>query len=196
MFLYVIASGEFRKIGMASNIRGRLGSIACHNPLPVTLDYHHACPIDRVLRAEALAHEALATKKIRGEWFAVSKARAIAAVRNAISTALDEPQPKAATREDIRRQLMKRASAVRIAAGIKGGAPREYSVVEMELCLDAWVVPGKQAETLARAQAAVKRPVSYPTLWRWAKEFKWPERGSGKRPRLKMPKKRKRRRTK
>jgi len=70
MYVYVIADGEYVKIGVADDIRRRLSGLQMGNPRPLVLRYL----IPAFDRSEAFLiewklHQALSHAYIRGEWF-------------------------------------------------------------------------------------------------------------------------------
>lgn len=86
-FVYVISAGDVRhKIGMANDPEVRLRSLRTGVPDELTLI--HSVEVSHAQRAEAKAHQILAGKRIRGEWFDCSAEEAIAAVN---SVAADYP---------------------------------------------------------------------------------------------------------
>ncbi len=72
-----------RKIGISQNAHGRLGQLQV-GPDKLDLIAHYKRDTDDALMIERVAHRLLAKKWIRGEWFEVTDAEAIAAVKEAI----------------------------------------------------------------------------------------------------------------
>ncbi len=70
--LYVIACGDFRKIGLARKPRRRLATLQLANPHRITLERSVAVPEIGARYAESWAHAKLAHAHERGEWFAVA----------------------------------------------------------------------------------------------------------------------------
>ena len=100
----------------------------------------------------------------------------------------------------------KKSSAVMMKAkrksGMLGGAKPRFTREDWDRAREVWRFAKTQPEFTLMVKEALGKPMSYATAFRRSKGDEktrrppWPERGSGKRPRLKMPKKRKRRRTK
>lgn len=74
----------FLKIGCTTNIRSRITQLQSATPFEARCAYllcpHHP---SYVLEIEKRAHDALADKRLRGEWFEVDLVHAIEAVRGA-----------------------------------------------------------------------------------------------------------------
>lgn len=86
-FVYLISAGGGRhKIGRATNPRARLQSLQCG--VPDDLALIHTVEVGAMARAEAAAHERFRLARLRGEWFDVQEAEAIAALNE---IALDFP---------------------------------------------------------------------------------------------------------
>lgn len=81
-FVYVI-SGRYQKIGHSRNPKGRLAGFKTASPYPLTLSFELECYMAE--RAERLAHQQLAHKRLAGEWFDVSAEDAILAVKDAVA---------------------------------------------------------------------------------------------------------------
>ena len=71
VWLYVMSSGDFTKIGLATDVLYRLSGLTGSTPYEVVL--HNAYRVPRVLsrRAEAYCHAKIQRWHHRGEWFAV-----------------------------------------------------------------------------------------------------------------------------
>lgn len=91
-YIYVLRAGSFCKVGYSRNIALRLAEIRCGCPLEVRLTAQFPVPDKKALAVELAAHKILQDKRIRGEWFKVSKTTARAAVDAAFRTVLPELQ--------------------------------------------------------------------------------------------------------
>lgn len=85
-FLYVIGSDAGpQKIGIASNVKSRLGGLQTSNHLRLAIASKEPIEPENARLAEARAHSLLANRRLAGEWFSVSPEDAAAAVRQAIA---------------------------------------------------------------------------------------------------------------
>ena len=70
-YLYVIVCQDFFKIGVANNVEDRLAQMSTGNPFPLyvacAFEFQNAEPVEKSL------HQKFASKKIRGEWFNLTK---------------------------------------------------------------------------------------------------------------------------
>jgi hypothetical protein len=69
--LYFIRSGDFLKIGLATDVRRRLAHFQLHNPHPIWLDAFRTVPRPLARYVEAQTHAALAEFSLGREWFKV-----------------------------------------------------------------------------------------------------------------------------
>ena len=82
--LYVIGAEDGPlKIGISTDVGGRLAALQSHSPHALVA-HHQAQPGDARL-VERVAHQLLAAKRVRGEWFDVSIDDAVAAINQAIA---------------------------------------------------------------------------------------------------------------
>ncbi len=88
MHIYVIACGEYRKVGSAANVDSRKRAMAIGCPHPLVIEFTAPCPIPEVSRAEYGAHWLLALKWHFGEWFSATREEAVDAVEKAIAWAI------------------------------------------------------------------------------------------------------------
>lgn len=89
-FLYVIGSDAGpQKIGIASNVKSRLGGLQTSSHLRLALVSKEPIEPENARLAEARAHSLLAKSRLVGEWFSVSPEDAAAAVRQAIADVRD-----------------------------------------------------------------------------------------------------------
>lgn len=94
-FVYVVsATNGYVKIGAAGDPFSRFTTHQCSSPLVLVLSYVCKCDVPPVDIEEA-AHELLAEHRRHREWFEVSPARAIAALREVLCAAglRTEPVP-------------------------------------------------------------------------------------------------------
>lgn len=85
MNVYVIASdGGMCKIGVAGDPKSRLNSLSTGHPYGLEVAETFVVEDGRARDIERKAHDILADKRLKGEWFSVSPLEAIAAVRTAI----------------------------------------------------------------------------------------------------------------
>ncbi len=92
MHIYIIACGEYRKIGAAANVESRKRAMATGCPHPLVIEHTATCEISHVARAEYGAHWLLATKWHFGEWYRVELAEAIDAVTRAVAWAASDSE--------------------------------------------------------------------------------------------------------
>lgn len=95
-FVYVIGTepGPF-KIGYATSLRDRLGSIQTGSHQKMQILYHAEMPYDDAPKVEQSTHKILASYRLSGEWFNVSLVDAKAAVDYAAGICRDERVEKA-----------------------------------------------------------------------------------------------------
>jgi hypothetical protein len=107
-FVYLITDGKRSKVGMAGCTYTRMKQLQVgnHRLLQLVEEWPFPSPEDAE-RAEHAAHNALALKRLRGEWFDVHPDAALPALNNA----LGEPQDIALPRYS--RYLTKRQRAMR-----------------------------------------------------------------------------------
>lgn len=68
-YLYLIRCQQYYKIGVASDVQSRLAQLSTGNPFelePVTV-----CGFDNASAVETVLHQRFASKRTRGEWFAL-----------------------------------------------------------------------------------------------------------------------------
>ena len=81
-FVYVIGpTSGLQKIGLATDPQARLAALKTASPFPLALHAAVAVPFGEAHAVEARAHTALASSRGAGEWFNVTPAEAIAAVK-------------------------------------------------------------------------------------------------------------------
>jgi hypothetical protein len=80
--IYVFSCGEFCKIGITKNVLGRLKSLECVNPFDIQVALYAV--VDQVRKIEKSAHDRLAHKRHRNEWFKCGAEEAIQTI-NAIA---------------------------------------------------------------------------------------------------------------
>lgn len=68
-FMYVIACGEFHKIGITSKLDFRLDALQACNPLPLRLAVTRKLHSNDVLFYERVVHTILRNYRLHGEWF-------------------------------------------------------------------------------------------------------------------------------
>ncbi|MCX5478492.1 GIY-YIG nuclease family protein [Kaistia geumhonensis] len=71
-FLYVVSDGEAVKIGLATNLKGRLSSLQVSQAAPLACELLFETSADEAFPLEQSVHFALRTCAVRGEWFSVS----------------------------------------------------------------------------------------------------------------------------
>ena len=81
-WVYGIQSGEFIKIGIAGNISHRMRMFKLYNPHPLRVVLKQFC--DNAYFVERRMHKILKDSARGREWFAITKAQARAAYRQAI----------------------------------------------------------------------------------------------------------------
>jgi hypothetical protein len=93
--IYVIgtASSGPLKIGVAKNVRARLGGIQNGNPARLEVLFSSEVPFVDAPAIERRSHALLKAYRLTGEWFDVSAEQAVAAIREAI------PSPPAKVRQ-------------------------------------------------------------------------------------------------
>lgn len=70
-FVYIAESGGVYKIGMTKNPQKRMSQISPLLPHPINII--HVREVDDCSRAESFLHEKYASKRLNGEWFALSE---------------------------------------------------------------------------------------------------------------------------
>ena len=72
-YLYAISNGEQVKLGMSSNIKGRMKALQTANPNKLILlwKYYVADKPRRAVKSEKCLHKVCKKWKIRGEWFSI-----------------------------------------------------------------------------------------------------------------------------
>ena len=90
--VYVIHNQEFgiTKIGISDDPYNRMGALSAECGCELTLCFH-SDPLDDALRYERLAHNVLASKRKKGEWFNISPEEAIKVVTDIIKDAETDP---------------------------------------------------------------------------------------------------------
>lgn len=82
-YVYVVSSPNgYVKIGRANEAHERFYMVQCNSPLELTLSY--VCEAPNADQIEKSVHIALAAYRRHGEWFEVSSAVAIEALRQAM----------------------------------------------------------------------------------------------------------------
>ena len=79
--LYVIQSGEFVKVGIATNMKSRLFDLQLGNPLLLRVRMQRTIPAALAIQVEQLVHAALSEHAIGREWFRVDAAVAVRAAQ-------------------------------------------------------------------------------------------------------------------
>lgn len=82
-FIYAFKVGPYIKIGYATDWKRRFKNYETHCPFKISKVIVRAVPKKMAKSAEAMAHAQLAHGWHRGEWFEVSKAEAMAAIKTA-----------------------------------------------------------------------------------------------------------------
>jgi hypothetical protein len=82
--IYVFQCGPYYKVGLSENWQKRLDAIKYTSPFRVRKVMTRAVPWHGLLAAEQHAHRALAYCRLRGEWFAASKAELAEVVRTSV----------------------------------------------------------------------------------------------------------------
>ena len=83
-YVYVIGpAAGLQKVGLATDPRARLAALQTVCPFDLHLHVAVSVPFGEAHAIERRAHRALAKACVRNEWFAVSPAEAVAAVREA-----------------------------------------------------------------------------------------------------------------
>jgi DNA-binding XRE family transcriptional regulator len=91
--VYVAGSDEGpKKIGIADDVAKRLCSLQGASPYPLKVIYAQKFSAWAAGMVERKAHQALADRRMRGEWFDVSGDEAIGAVQRAASEAPTQPE--------------------------------------------------------------------------------------------------------
>lgn len=81
--VYVIAGGDFSKIGIAENPKLRCAQLATGNPHDLDLMFTAECSSrEHARKVERLAHASLHDLRVAGEWFDCSPWTAIDAVKH------------------------------------------------------------------------------------------------------------------
>lgn len=114
--IYVIGSpsGPF-KIGIATNLKGRLSSIQTGSPVKVSVIHVVIVPREDAISVEGHAHKLLHAHRMSGEWFNVSSEDAKGAVIRAVSFIAKEAR-KRVRAENARRKRERREAAERVRA--------------------------------------------------------------------------------
>src|SRR3977135_2798313 len=90
--VYVIAGGPDRhKIGVSADVKERLATLSRSLKMKLRLGAIFQAPTWPAWSVESKVHSALASRRITGEWFAVTENEATAAVRNAIAALEVDP---------------------------------------------------------------------------------------------------------
>lgn len=77
--VYVISSALGPcKIGMSNNAHNRLGTLLTSSAVPLRLEFSGKC--EAAKKIEKRTHKMLGASRIRGEWFSITTAEAIAAI--------------------------------------------------------------------------------------------------------------------
>jgi len=73
-FIYFIEKDGYIKIGRTSqNVEERMNSLSNNHPNEVPIKLIHSIPTEDVLEAEKAFHHYFASKRIKGEWFQLTK---------------------------------------------------------------------------------------------------------------------------
>jgi hypothetical protein len=77
MYIYVIGTEKRQKIGFSSDPSARLKQLQTGNPESLQLHYRISVPEDQVKLLERFLHKDIGYKRIKGEWFDMTKDEAI-----------------------------------------------------------------------------------------------------------------------
>ncbi len=106
-YIYVIASGSYRKIGRSWSAGGRLRELQTGSAEPLRLVHEVPVPSRAASKVERRAHKCLADFHLRGEWYHCTDVEAVAAIHSACSE-LGVPHVTKAQVEEIEGALMAR----------------------------------------------------------------------------------------
>lgn len=82
--VYVVTSGGKTKVGITSDLKGRLSTFKNSIPYPVELAWKVELVEVFARKVERAAHALLIEHRLKGEWFSITSAQAIVAIERAI----------------------------------------------------------------------------------------------------------------
>lgn len=85
--LYVIECAGFLKLGLTQDFERRFVAIDCGNPLPIRRVATRKVPLAGLAFAEKWLHDRFKDRRVKGEWFAITEAEALAALPMAVRRA-------------------------------------------------------------------------------------------------------------
>lgn len=114
-YVYILKSGDLYKIGQSAKPRKRFRQLRTGSALPIEVVYMTKTPHYKVV--EKILHNRLASKRVRGEWFALSEVDIqyikqmdnsgitprSRAYNNAFTDAFDAAEAEGATRTEAQR---------------------------------------------------------------------------------------------
>lgn len=74
--IYLISSGPFLKIGIATDVERRLAQLRCGNPHPMKVESVRTVSRAMAHQVEARVHRTFAAVRLQGEWFHLSASEA------------------------------------------------------------------------------------------------------------------------